>query len=462
MSVAVRGAASHLAPMLDPQTAADRAQSAIARARAHGADAADAILVADTALSVSVRLGQLEDVGRSEGAELGLRVFVGQRSASVSTSDLSETGLAALAERVVAMARAAPEDRWAGLAPAERLLHGAPPLLDLDDGGEVPPQVLREAALAVEDAARSVAGVSNSEGGSAGYNRAIVALATSHGFAQGYAVTSHGISASVLAGEGAAMQRDHAHHSARHRTMLESPETVGRRAGERAVARLNPVKIDGGAMPVVFDPRVGGSLIGHVLGAISGPSIARGTSFLREHLGHAILPEGLSIIDDPHRPHGLRARPFDGEGLAVSPMALVERGVLQTWLLDSASARQLGLEPTGHASRGLSGPPGVTTGNVHLAGGSGSVAALIEDVERGVLLTELIGQGVNGVTGDYSRGASGFLIEKGEITRPVSGITIAGNLRPMLLSMRAAGDLEHRQGVNVPTIRVDGMTVAGG
>ena len=215
-------------------------------------------------------------------------------------------------------------------------------------------------------------------------------------------------------------------------------------------------------MPVVFDPRVGGSLIGHVLGAISGPSIARGTSFLREHLGHAILPEGLSIIDDPHRPHGLRARPFDGEGLPVSPMALVERGVLQTWLLDSASARQLGLEPTGHASRGLGGPPGVTTGNVHLAGGAGSVEALIEDVERGVLLTELIGQGVNGVTGDYSRGASGFLIEKGEITRPVSGITIAGNLRPMLLSMRAAGDLEHRQGVNVPTIRVDGMTVAGG
>jgi PmbA protein len=370
--------------------------------------------------------------------------------------------LAALAERVVAMARAAPEDRWAGLAPAERLLHGAPPLLDLDDGCDVAPQLLREAALAVEDAARSVAGVTNSEGGSAGYSRAVVAFATSHGFAQGYAVTSHGISASVLAGEGAGMQRDHAHHSARHRTMLEAPETIGRRAGERVVARLNPVKIDGGAMPVVFDPRVGGSLIGHVLGAISGPSIARGTSFLRESLGHAILSEGLSIIDDPHRPHGLRARPFDGEGLPVSPMALVERGVLQTWLLDSASARQLGLAPTGHASRGLGGPPGVTTGNVHLAGGSGSVDALIGDIERGVLLTELIGQGVNGVTGDYSRGASGFLIEGGEITRPVSGITIAGNLRPMLASMTAAGDLEHRQGVNVPTIRVDGMTVAGG
>ncbi len=462
MNVAVRARASHVPEMLTPDKAVDRAHAAIARAKAHGADAADAILVADTALSVSVRLGQLEDVGRSEGAELGLRAFVGQRSASVSTSDLSDAGLDTLAERVVAMARAAPEDRWAGLAPAERLLHGAPPLLDLDDGGDVSPQVLREAALAVEDAARAVAGVTNSEGGSAGSSRAVVAFATSHGFAQGYAVTSHGISASVLAGTGAGMQRDYAHHSARHRTMLEAPEIVGRRAGERAVARIDPVRIDGGAMPVVFDRRVGGSLIGHVLGAISGPSIARGTSFLREYLGHAILPAGLSILDDPHRPHGLRARPFDGEGLPVSPMALVDRGVLQTWLLDSASARQLGLEPTGHASRGLGGPPGVTTGNVHLAGGTGSVDTLIGDIDRGVLVTELIGQGVNGVTGDYSRGASGFLIERGEVTRPVSGITIAGNLRPMLASLTAAGDLEHRQGVNVPTLRVDGMTVAGG
>lgn len=462
MSVAVAASASHLPTMLTPSQAVDRAHAAMDLAKRHGADAADAILVADTALSVSVRLGQLEDVGRSEGSELGLRVFVGQRSASVSTSDLSDSGLDALAERVVAMARAAPEDRWAGLAPAERLLHGAPPLLDLDDGGDVPPQALREAALAVEDAARAVPGVSNSEGGSAGYNRAVVAFATSHGFAQGYAVTSHGISASVLAGEGAGMQRDHAHHSARHRAMLEDPESVGRRAGERVVARLNPVGLAGGAMPVVFDPRVGGSLIGHILGAISGPSIARGTSFLRDCLGHAILPTNLSIIDDPHRPHGLRARPFDGEGLPVSPMALVDHGVLETWLLDSASARQLGLEPTGHASRGLSGPPGVTTGNVHLAGGTGTRAALIADIERGVLITELIGQGVNGVTGDYSRGASGFLIERGEVTRAVSGITIAGNLRPMLASLTAAGDLEHRQGVNVPTLRVDGMTVAGG
>jgi PmbA protein len=448
--------------MLTPETATDRAQAAIARALAHGADAADAILVADTALSVSVRLGLLEDVGRSEGSELGLRAFVGRRSASVSTSDLSDAGLDALAERVVAMAKAAPEDPWAGLAPADRLLHGAPPLLDLDDGGDVSPQALREAALAVEDAARAVPGVTNSEGGSAGVNRAVVAFATSHGFAHGYAVTSHGISASVLAGTGDAMQRDSAHHSARHHAMLEDAATIGTRAGTRAVARLNPVAIAGGAMPVVFDRRIGASLVGHVLGAISGPSIARGTSFLRDCLATHILPAHLSILDDPHRPHGLRSRPFDGEGLPVSPMALVDRGMLATWLLDSASARQLGLEPTGHGSRGLGGPPGVTTGNVHLAGGAGPVEALIADIDHGVLVTELIGQGVNGVTGDYSRGASGFLIERGEVTRPVAGITIAGNLRAMLSSLSAAGDLEFRQGVNVPTLRVEGMTVAGG
>lgn len=462
MNVALRPPASHLAGMLTPDTATDRAHAAIARARFHGADAADAILVADTALSVSVRLGALEDVGRSEGSELGLRAFVGHRSASVSTSDLSDAGLDALAERVVAMAKAAPEDRWAGLAPADRLLRGNPPLLDLDDGGDPLPQVLRDRAMAAEDAARAVAGVTNSEGGSASAQRSVVAFATSHGFAHGYAVTGYGVSASVLAGTGGDMQRDHAHHSTRHESMLEDAGLIGTRAGERAVARMHPTRIDGGAMPVVFDPRVGGSLVGHVLGAISGPSIARGTSFLRDALGTAVFPAGIAILDDPHRPHGMRSRPFDGEGLPVSPMALVEGGVLQTWLLDSASARQLGLSPTGHASRGLGGPPGVTTGNVHLAGGHVTRDALIADIDRGVLVTELIGQGVNGVTGDYSRGASGFLIERGEITRPVAGITIAGNLKAMFATLTAADDLEFRQGVNVPTLRVEGMTVAGG
>jgi PmbA protein len=448
--------------MLTPEQAQARAAQAIDRARARGADAADAILIADTALSVSVRLGALEDVGRSEGGELGLRVFVGKRSASVATSDLSDAALDAVAERAVAMARLAPEDVWAGLAPAERLMKGAAPLLDLDDGGEVSPEALKAQALAAEDAARAVPGVTNSEGGSASASRAVVALATSHGFGGSYAVTSHGASASVIAGSGSGMQRDYAYHSARHRAALDSPEAIGRQAGERAVARLDPARIASGAMPVVFDPRVGSSLLGHLTGAIAGPGVARGTSFLRDALGTAVFAPGVSVRDDPHRPRGLRSRPFDGEGLPVSPLAIVEDGVLQSWLLDSASARQLGLEPTGHATRGIGGGPGVGTSNLYMDAGRISRDAMIAEIERGVLVTELIGHGVNGVTGDYSRGAAGFLIENGEITRPVAEITIAGNLRQMFASLMPANDLEFRHGVNVPTIRIDGMTVAGG
>jgi PmbA protein len=452
--------------MLTPDQARDNAQDIVARARRAGADAADAVFAADAALDVSVRLGRLEDVGRSESAELGLRVFVGARSASVSTSDLSSAALDALVERAVAMAREAPEDRWAGLAPQGRLMHGAPPLLDIDDlasgGDAVSPESLRDTALAAEDAARAVPGVTNSEGGGASASRSIWALATSHGFAAAYAATGYGVSASVLGGEGAGMQRDYAHHSARLRRHLDAPEEVGRRAGERAVARLGPAKVASGAMPVVFDPRVGGSLIGHLIGAIGGQAITRRTSFLLDALGTAIFAPGVAIRDDPHRPHGLRSRPFDGEGLPVSPTAIVENGVLETWLLDSASARQLGLEPTGHAARGVAGAPGVSTSNLYLAAGHVPVATLIGDIADGVYVTELIGQGVNGVTGDYSRGASGFRIVGGAIAGPVAEFTIAGNLRDMYRALVPANDLVFRYGVNVPTLRIDGMTVAGG
>jgi PmbA protein len=447
--------------MLTISQATDRAADIVARARAAGADAADAVFAADRSLSVSVRMGALEDVERSESEELGLRVFVGQRSASVSTSDLSVQAMDALVERVIAMAREAPEDRWAGLAPQDRLLHGSPPQLDLDDGGAGEPQALRDRALAAEQAARAVPGVTNSEGGGAGVSRAVVALATSHGFAAGYAQSSHGISASVLAGSGSGMERDHAHHSARHFALLEAPEAVGRRAGERAVARLDPAKIASGAMPVVFDRRVSSSLIGHFLGAIAGAAITRKTSFLLDRLGTQVFAPGVTICDDPHRPRGLRSRPFDGEGLPVQPMKLVDQGMLETWLLDSASARQLGLEATGHAVRGTGGGPGVAPSNLFMQAGSIPPETLVGEIEHGVLVTELIGQGVNGVTGDYSRGAAGFLIEKGEITRPVSEITIASNLKDMFLALTPASDLEFRFGINAPTLRIDGMTIAG-
>ncbi|MEI5687201.1 TldD/PmbA family protein [Sphingomonas kyungheensis] len=449
--------------MLTPDQARDRAADIVARAVTAGADAADAVFAADAALELSVRLGTLEDVGRSESEELGLRVFVGQRSASVSTSDLSADAVAALVERAVAMAREAPEDRWAGLAPQERLMHGAPPLLDLDDGGTLSPADLREAALAAEDAARAVPGVTNSEGGGASSSRSVWALATSHGFAGAYAATGYSLSASVLAGDAASgMERDYAHHSARRHAHLDSPEEIGRRAGERAVARRNPGRVASGAMTVVFDPRVGSSLLGHLTAAISGQSIARKTSFLLDALGTQVFDSGVSIHDDPHRPHGLRSRPFDGEGLPVSPVALIAEGMLETWLLDSGSARQLGLEPTGHAARGVGGGPGVSPSNLYMAAGHVPVETLIVDIADGVYVTELIGQGVNGVTGDYSRGAAGFRIVGGQIAGPVAEFTVAGNLKDMFRALTPANDLVFRHGYNVPTVRIDGMTVASG
>jgi PmbA protein len=448
--------------MLTPDQAQERATDIVRRATAAGADAADAVFSANASVEVSVRLGKLEDVGRSEGGDLGLRVFVGQRSASVSTSDLSVAAMQALVERAVAMAREAPEDRWAGLAPAERLMHGAPPLLDLADHHDVAPATLREAATAAEAAALAVEGVTNSEGGGASASSSVWALATSHGFAGAYATTGYSLSASVIAGAGGAMQRDYAFHSARHLAHLDPADVIGRRAGERAVARLDPGRIASGAMPVVFDPRVGSSLLGHLTGAISGQAITRRTSFLLDALGTQVFASGVTINDDPHRPHGLRSRPFDGEGLPVSPTALIADGMLESWLLDSASARQLGLEPTGHAARGINGAPGVTTSNLHMAPGKVPVATLIADIARGVYVTEVIGMGVNPVTGDYSRGAAGFLIEDGAITRPIAEFTIAGNLKDMFRALTPANDLEFRYGVNVPTIRIDGMTIAGG
>lgn len=447
--------------MLEPDIALDRLDAALTAARAAGADAADALYVGEGATQISVRLGQLEDVGRSEGEEVGVRVFVGRRSASVSTSDLGAAALAEAARRAVAMARLAPEDPWAGLAPAERVARGTLPDLDLHDPTPVNAEQLKALALAAEDAARAVPGITNSEGGGASAGQGVMALATSTGFRGARASSSFSVSASVVAGEGAAMQRDYAWHSARHLADLEAADAIGARAGTRAVRRLNPIKPASASLPVVFDPRVSASLIGHLVGAITGSAIARGTSFLKDRLGTAILPAGLNVIDDPLRPRGLRSRAFDGEGLATARTALVADGVLTTWLLDVASAAQLGLAPTGHASRGTSGPPGAATSNLHLEGGTATPAALIADIADGIYVTELIGMGVNGLTGDYSRGASGFRIERGEITHAVAELTIAGNLIDMLGRLQAANDLVFRHASNAPTLRIDGMTVAG-
>ena len=447
--------------MLSLDAASDRAAALIDRARRAGADAADAVYSADASESVQVRLGQLEDVERSESEHISLRAFVGSRSASIGSSDMSDSALDELAARAVAMARLAPEDPYAGLAPQELLSKGPFPALDLEDPAEPSPAALRAAAGAAEDAARAVPGVTNSEGGSASAGRGLFALVTSHGFAGAYATTSNGLSASVVAGEGGGMQRDYGWRSARHGTDLPTAEEIGTLAGTRAVARLNPGTLKSGAMPVVFDPRVGGTLVGHLTGAISGTAIARRASFLLDRLEEQLFDSAVVIAEVPHRPRGLRSRPFDGEGLACTPRNLVEGGKVTGWLLDSASARQLGLAPTGHASRGHGGAPGVGTSNLHLAAGSVTPAQLMADIADGVYITELIGMGVNGVTGDYSRGASGFRIVNGELAGPVAEFTIAGNLLEMFKALTPADDLEWHRPVNVPTIRVDGMVVAG-
>jgi PmbA protein len=431
----------------------------LARARAAGADAADAILASGTSLSVDRRLGRTEHVERSEGRDLGLRVFVGRQAAIVSTSALDPASFAALAERAVAMARVVPPDPYAGLAEDATWADPAP--LDLTDTAEPSAEDLIARAAAAEDAALAVAGVTNSEGASAGYGRMEVALATSAGFAGQYARTSHSISATALAGSGTAMERDYDFHSVVHLADLDDAAMIGRTAGEKAVTRLNPRRPKTARLPVVYDPRVASSLIGHFAGAINGASVARGTSFLKDQLGQRIFAAGIEIIDDPRRPRGLASTPFDGEGVPGQRLSLAEDGVLTTWVLDSRSARQLGLRSNGRAGRGTGGPPGPGASNLYIVPGSMTPAALMADIREGVYVTELMGMGVNGITGDYSRGAAGFMIRDGALAEPVSEITIAGNLKEMFAHLLPANDLRFRRTTNAPTIRVEGMTMAG-
>jgi PmbA protein len=447
--------------MITSDAALARCQDLVDLARQMGADEADAVARASSSESVSVRLGALEEVERSESEEIGLRVFVGRRSASINTSDFAPEGLRTLAQRAVEMARLAPEDPYGGLVPREALFSGDGPDLDLSDGGEPSPGELREAALATEDAARAVAGVTNSNGGSASSSRSVFALVTSNGFARGHAGGAHTLSASVVAGEGGDKQTDYAYRTQRHRSDLPDPAEIGREAGERAVRKVGPGSIPSAKMPVVFDPRVGGGILGHLLGAMAAPSIARKASFLIGREQDVLFDSALRIVEDPHRLRGLRSRHYDGEGPASVPRALVEEGRITGWLTNVASAAQLDLGLTGHASRGGGGAPGIAPGNVYMEAGGPSVAELIADIEDGVFVTDLFGQGANLVTGDYSRGASGLRIRNGELAGPVAEITIAGTLPEMFRALVPAGDLELQRGIDGPTLRIDGMSVAG-
>ena len=431
----------------------------IAKARTAGADAADAVLMIGTALAVQRRLGKTEHVERAEGRDLGLRVFLGRRAAIVSSSTVDPGSFETLAERAVAMARVVPEDRFAGLA--ETAAPPDPIDLDLDNPLEPTTEALLARAGEAEDAALAVAGVNNSEGASAGYNRTEAFLVTSAGFAGRLARTGHSVSATALAGSGTAMQRDYDYHSVVHLADLDAPADIGRSAGQRAVARLHPARPQTARLPVVYDPRVAAGLLGHLAGAISGASVARGTSFLKDSLNQRIFSAGIEVRDEPRRIRGLRSRPFDGEGTPTAPRALIADGVLTTWLLDSRSARQLGLASTGHASRGPGSSPSPAPTNLYLAAGKPTPAELMADIGLGLYVTELIGMGVNNVTGDYSRGAAGFMIRNGAIAEPVAEITIAGNLRDMFANLQPANDLRFRRGTDAPTIRVEGMTLAG-
>ncbi|WP_374653986.1 TldD/PmbA family protein [Dongia sp.] len=432
----------------------------LAKAKSAGADAADAVIGSSISLSVGERLGAKEKLERAESQDLGLRVFVGKRQAIVSTSDFTKASVEELAARAVAMAKAVPEDPFCGLAEPGQLAKDWP-RLDLCDTAEPSEALLTELVRAAEDAARGVKGVTNSEGAEAGYGRSDVAIAASNGFEGAYASSHFGLSVSVLAGEGTGMERDYDYSSTVYLADLDDPVRLGKSAGERAVRRLNPRKAKTAVVPIIFDPRISNSIVGHLVGAINGAGIARGTSFLKDHLNKDVFAPGIDIIDDPHRQRGLRSRPFDGEGLPTTQAKLIDNGRLTMWLLDCRSARQLGLVSNGHASRGTSSPPSPSPANVHMAAGKISREKLIGEIKQGLYVTELIGSGVNGVTGDYSRGAAGFWIENGVLAYPVSEVTIAGNLKDMFKAITPADDLVFKYGTNAPTLRIDGMTLAG-
>ena len=433
----------------------------IANARKSGADEADAIVADGTSLSITYRLGKQEQLERSEGGDVGLRVLIGKRQAIVSSADRSKEALRELVERAVAMARTVPEDEFCGLAAPDQLARSLP-ALDICDPGEQSAETLIEQARACEDAARAVKGVTNSDGASASWGLSSVAIVASNGFQRSWATSGSSLSVSVLAGTAdGGMETDYDYSSAVYFADLRAPADIGKTAGERVVKKLGARKMPSQRVPIVFDPRVARGLVGTFLSAINGASVARGTTFLKGAMNTQLFAKGITITEDPHRHRGLRSKPCDAEGLANAKRDLIDAGVLTSWILDLRSARQLKLAPTGHASRGPGGPPSPSSTNVWLAPGKDTPAALMSDIKQGLYVTDMVGHGVNMVTGDYSRGAVGFWIENGALTFPVSEVTVAGNMKDMFKQLTPANDLDLRYGIDAPTVRIDGMTLAG-
>ena len=432
-------------------------------ARKAGADAADAIAVTGTSVSIDVRGGVLEQAERSEGVDIGLRVFIGQRQANVSASDTRPATLAAMAERAVAMAREAPEDPDIGLAdPSQYARDWDLAALELCDATPEPdPAALQADAQEAEAAALAVQGVTKVSGANAAYGRRAIHMATSNGFSGGYERTDRAVSCVAIAGTGTGMERDYDGDTRIFQADLRSATDVGRTAGDRAIERLGARKPKTGTYPVLFDERISSSLIGHLLAAINGGAIARGSSWLLDALGQQVMPDGLSLLEDPLRPRVTATRPFDAEGLPTQRRLIVDNGVLTGWTLDLATARKLGMQSTANAARGVSAPPSPSAWNVSMTQGTRSRDDLIRDMGTGLLVTSMIGATINPNTGDYSRGAAGFWVEKGQIAYPVNECTIAGNLRDMLKRMIPANDARTYLSRVVPSVLIEGMTLAG-
>ncbi|CDZ31516.1 Protein PmbA [Neorhizobium galegae bv. officinalis] len=443
---------------IDSAELLSRASQLIDLAKAAGADQADAVVVRSRSRSVSVRLGKVEGTEASESDDFSLRVFVGRQVASVSANPGFD--MKVLAERAVAMAKVSPEDPFACLADEADLARSYPDL-ELYDPTDVPTDALREAALEMEQAALDVQGVTNSSGAGASSGMGGLVLVTSHGFSGSYMASRFGRSVSVIAGEGTKMERDYDFDSRLYAADLDNPKLIGLRAGERVVKRVNPRQVDTGSnVTVVFDPRIARGFVGHIAGAINGASVARKTSFLRDKMGQQVLKAGLSITDDPLIVRGSSSRPFDGEGVSGERMVMIEDGVLNHWFLSTSTARELGLATNG---RGVRGGTAVSPASTNLALEPGDISPedLIRSIGNGFYITELIGQGVNMITGEYSRGATGFWIENGELAYPVSEVTIASNLKDMFMRLTPANDIDRKFGVASPTIAIEGMTLAG-
>jgi PmbA protein len=429
--------------------------------RKFGADSAEASLASRESLSVDVRLGELEGVEREEGRSVALRAFVGKRQAAASSTDLSDKGLAALAERVAEMAKAAPEDPYCGLLEARWRAQGPWPELEQSDTARPDAGALLAKALECEAAAMAVPGVVNSGGGGASSDAAHFVFATSDGFEGAESATSYALGVQPIAERDGKMERDYEYRTRRFLNDLPGAAEIGRIAGERTARRLGPRKIASTRCAVVFESRLAGSLLGPLFGGMSGAAVARGTSFIKDKLGQRIFADGFRIEEDPFQKRGLGSRAFDGEGCAVKARALIEDGVLTTWLLNASTARQLKMDPTGHANAGHGGPPGIGASNLVVKAGEHDQAGLMASAGKGVLITDMFSPSLNMNNGDWSVGVAGFWFENGAIAYPVSEITVAGNLIDIYARLIPGADLDRRGALTAPSFLVDDLAIGG-